>query len=630
MYGYLVWKEDNSIDTIFINWLSYAKMRAASQEHQTQLENAAWEVFKKVCPAKDPLYKQLRPDDVKKLFFRVAPEHQSYGIGLWLAHQRLPEVLRKARTAAIDQAIAEHFGDLVQMDELQGLISNLKSLAVLVADDLMEIDVRDQSAILMSTFLASTAVFKTALEPVMTAIMRTVQHQTADRFNAIKDLVWMLTCTRAAGQREQVLNQLLALMTQSRSQLLLDASARAQKLATPLPAPMFHDALSEMVADALTTDAGSDQAIIEARLNMAIERYTARKNRATAATMEAAAAGVFMGDKTPGNQEAIIRFDRERNLLNRKRTRDCLRRARERKGGTPLQASPAQQAETAVLQAWPVQQLAQWIEGPITDRRKGAGGIDRKAILLKDQRPQVPQAGKPTGQKAPAPDELTLDDVNSTILQALSATADFFLAEIGDLAALATQLKTHPELVAGCTSLLEPLQRLAAPAKPPMEDEATALLAKAEAAILELRTGLKSAESAAKLQSRFPDALIAALRAESLELGKRHGGQIGCRARAEDWTFVCDNFHNRWLPQVRSILINGLPMQLPTNQAVALYVTGSSQSGYAFDVSVHLWQRRLGKQTLPGAGNDLYPPMNQDDWFDTHVPCCVLHVPSAE
>ena len=122
--------------------------------------------------------------------------------------------------------------------------------------------------------------------------------------------------------------------------------------------------------------------------------------------------------------------------------------------------------------------------------------------------------------------------------------------------------------------------------------------------------------------------VVAALRAESLELGKRRGGQIGYKTRPEDWTFVCDNFHNRWLPHVKDILVNGAPTLLAPNQAVALYVTGSSLSGYAFDVSVHLWQRYRTSQSKPSTESGPLPPMNTAEWFDTRTTCCVLHIPA--
>ena len=77
------------------------------------------------------------------------------------------------------------------------------------------------------------------------------------------------------------------------------------------------------------------------------------------------------------------------------------------------------------------------------------------------------------------------------------------------------------------------------------------------------------------------------------------------------------------------ITVDGTPMPLDSSRALALYVTGSSQSGYAFDVSVHLWRRRAGRTSPPSSEAGEYPLMNTTDWFDTLVPCCVLHVPQA-
>jgi hypothetical protein len=73
--------------------------------------------------------------------------------------------------------------------------------------------------------------------------------------------------------------------------------------------------------------------------------------------------------------------------------------------------------------------------------------------------------------------------------------------------------------------------------------------------------------------------------------------------------------------------MDGVLVPLQADQALALYVTGSSQSQYAFDVSVHLWCRKPGGGGLPSLEVGAYPPMNTRDWRDTRVPCAVLHVP---
>ena len=125
-------------------------------------------------------------------------------------------------------------------------------------------------------------------------------------------------------------------------------------------------------------------------------------------------------------------------------------------------------------------------------------------------------------------------------------------------------------------------------------------------------------------------AAATALRAESLALGKRHGGVINCPMAADDWPWVVQTYHHRWLPRARSIVIDGESVPLPPDQALALYVTGSSQSQYLFDISVHLWQRRPGRTTPPSWDARGRRLMNTDDWFDTYIPCAVLHVPPGK
>jgi hypothetical protein len=101
----------------------------------------------------------------------------------------------------------------------------------------------------------------------------------------------------------------------------------------------------------------------------------------------------------------------------------------------------------------------------------------------------------------------------------------------------------------------------------------------------------------------------------------------------EDWGWVVEGYHNRVLTGRRGLVVNGNLRQLGADEALVLYVTGSSQSDYAFDVTVHLWRRYPGKtsqagRALPSVDNPLVP-VNTDDWFDTYITCCVLHVPEA-
>jgi hypothetical protein len=120
---------------------------------------------------------------------------------------------------------------------------------------------------------------------------------------------------------------------------------------------------------------------------------------------------------------------------------------------------------------------------------------------------------------------------------------------------------------------------------------------------------------------------MAALARETLTPGRRQGGVIACPLTADDWRWVSNRFHRRWLSGIRHLSVDGVHVPLDMDEALALYVTGSSQSNYAFDVSVHLWRRWNNKTSPPSQQSGVFPPMNTDDWYDTRVTCCVLHVP---
>jgi hypothetical protein len=134
--------------------------------------------------------------------------------------------------------------------------------------------------------------------------------------------------------------------------------------------------------------------------------------------------------------------------------------------------------------------------------------------------------------------------------------------------------------------------------------------------------------SDAQLRQHFDRQLSVALYNEPMVEGKRHGGVIQCRLKRSDWPWVAEQYHRRWLPWNQRITVDGVPRVLQPDQALGLYVTGKSLSGYEFDVSVHLWLRRAGRESAPGTSVLPPSPMNTEDWIDTLTPCAVLHVPS--
>jgi hypothetical protein len=104
---------------------------------------------------------------------------------------------------------------------------------------------------------------------------------------------------------------------------------------------------------------------------------------------------------------------------------------------------------------------------------------------------------------------------------------------------------------------------------------------------------------------------------------------IACPLTFDDWAWVSARFHRRWLPNAKQVVVDGARVTLEVDQALALYVTASSESNYAFDVSVHLWRRESDSTDLPSTEAGSFPAMNTKSWFDTYTTCCVLHVPPA-
>jgi len=213
---------------------------------------------------------------------------------------------------------------------------------------------------------------------------------------------------------------------------------------------------------------------------------------------------------------------------------------------------------------------------------------------------------------------------------ALQATAAFFRDDLGEMLALARQLDLSPALVNQAMQQREIMARLAAPDEAVDDEQIRAWLTEAESTVSQLRSGIQRSQTTLKQRMAFTDALNLALLKEPLVLGKRQGGVIGCPMPLTSWQWVSDTFHGCWLHQVRRITVNDAVVPLRSDQALALYVTGSSQSQFAFDVSVHLWQRRPGATGAASLTTDDSLRMNTADWFDTYIPCAVLHVPPGK
>lgn len=122
----------------------------------------------------------------------------------------------------------------------------------------------------------------------------------------------------------------------------------------------------------------------------------------------------------------------------------------------------------------------------------------------------------------------------------------------------------------------------------------------------------------------FEKALLRATNAERASLNRRQGGQIRSKGIRPSWNEIWSRYHKKAITTVSEIIIGNQKRLLCENEALAYYVTRSSQSGFDFDISAHYWVRREGHT---GDAVDENGYMNDADWYDTYIPCFVLHVP---
>lgn len=360
-------------------------------------------------------------------------------------------------------------------------------------------------------------------------------------------------------------------------------------------------------ADALTTVV----ALEHERLAM---RESARCTHIVAATLEALAKETAFGsDAGQKNREAIA-------LCRRSQVRPS-RTPRPEDPTTPGQALP----DLDPVHTWSIDRLVHWIDGPVAQPKRS---LELERICAAEQKDwETEQAQRtPTDQRDDGP--LKKQEVQMAVAQGLRASAQFLRDELRDLHPLGTQLQADANLLRACQDCLPALTTLAL--SQPVDEagdmaQAMADLQRADQALDALRRGIHQRQGEEQTRQRFTAALFQCLRNEPLTLGKRHGGVIAEPLPLEEWGWAVQTFHKRWWNAGLRPSATAAPMPLAPDQALALYVTGSSLSDYAFDISVHLWRRQAASglpPTTPGEGNT----MNEPDWYDTLIPCAVLHV----
>ena len=280
--------------------------------------------------------------------------------------------------------------------------------------------------------------------------------------------------------------------------------------------------------------------------------------------------------------------------------------------------------------AWSVARLVRWIEGPVVE--KAPHRLDRAALargVKVGQVAKTPQTPRTVGKPvAAAADEAMSDgDVTALVSDALADTARFFLGDLDDMVARIRLQGLHAPPDADVRTVQARLEAVQQGQLP--DDEARDALFQAEAFTQTLRRSIQTAQAEQQLRQCFDAALRQSLGQETIALGRRQGGRIHCTLQQKDWPWVADTYHGAWWPTARQLDADGTPYPLRADQALALYVTGSSQSGALFDISVHLWQRRPGRLSAPGQQGAAWTPMNTVDWFDTYITCAVLHINGA-
>lgn len=306
-------------------------------------------------------------------------------------------------------------------------------------------------------------------------------------------------------------------------------------------------------------------------------------------------------------------------------------------GALTLVADPGAQVADDPVHTWPVDRLVRWINGPVTSQAAAKALVDQPRLLKRDNELLALDRQR-SGTEAPAKGQkdsqaLTQEKAQDIVWLGLIQSAEYLRDELRDLGALADRLGlkcAERGNAANALKIIETtLQAMRSVKKTTTIAKAQAQLATANNCLETLRAFIKPVQVAAEKLLRFGECLVLQLRQETLAMGKHHGGVIGCPMALNQWGAVRDRFHRRYCSPVQVLTMDGERVLLRSDQALALHVTAGSQSGYAFDVSVHLWQRLDESKDDPfdTSSVELFPPMNTQGWFDTFITCAVLHVP---
>lgn len=633
MYGWLTLNEDGALEINFPEWdftqaPDPATLNTAARLQQVTVAlNAAWP-----APA-DLGLKQAARAALLAASPHIPDVYLSYAIAMGIAFYQLHRDNHAQAQAAIAATVDTDLGTEPPgaSPAIGQMVQRLKAVGFLLPDINRQLmvntfctEVRNQ------VFSTPASRGLTALRDAATRLADRVKRVVAEKQrHEIWPIIHVALISSPKAELAAVTQAIAALLDGQRTDVFLQLSQR------------YH--ADEETLLRCWRDRGLRQGLLAAQANpgclasdiadaacASINAHNQLEDEVLARTSLAAVdAGVSLGEHTDSSRAALQRLREAAAANQRHQTRALQRQVRQ--AGAPQ--DPAQ-PDRETLQSWSVAQLVRWIDGPLAGARRGRA-VDRRRVV--DQSRPVPRPvqrpTRPAVQAVEAQDEdtpLTEDDVGRIEAAAYAGAAAFFLGDIQDLQALGLRLGAPSVQQVACQSIVGDLQKLAQAHDGVDVAHAQELLTETEQRIEALRANIHTAQTTVDLQARFDSALGAALARETLSLGRREGGVIACPLQPEAWGWVAQQYHQRWLSSAPSLHKAGRAMRLDVNEALALYVTGSSLSQHAFDVSVHLWRRRPGCTSLPSpnppTGSDRFPPMNTDDWYDTRITCCVLHV----
>lgn len=552
---------------------------------------------------------------------------------LGLIHLRLPTEEREQREARIAATLDPYFGDVPLPPQMIAAIDTIKLTAPLAPDDFMEDMVRGQASRLQMTSMVLPAWVQHCIANVgkrehLIKAMGVVSRSEDDR--VLADIMF----TQTRSQQGAFLDLLehavgFKLLVAVRKTV---AAMRDLKLLLVIKNETVIKVLQACREAALDgTMEDNIDTVVADQVALAELTNLAHLRAVLSATLLATEAGVSLGRLVDAQNRAAVmvsNVSRWRELLRMTPDRLRLRNKLDHSSAPRPASVTVNSNDLDPVHAWSVGRLLQWIEGPIADAAPARLERARFVAQEKTARQDARQKTRMDAAALRNERDLTEVDIDLAVQNALNTTADFYIADIDDMLFRARTLDVASPAIEACAELLGPLIKLKGEDRTD-DQKARALLHQASMAVDMMRREIRAKESDVRVRQRFAQQLQAALFNEPMVEGKRHGGVINCPLKRSDWPWVAEQYHRRWLPWNRSLTVDGVPRALQSDQALGLYVTGKSLSGYEFDVSVHLWVRMRGRESAPGTSNSPFSPMNTNDWIDTLTPCAVLHVRSA-